>query len=63
MTTGTFVTYLMAPQDANSEIAKQTINDMLIAVQQQHPRAYITSFYWTLPDVIGQVTYSMEYTY
>lgn len=63
MTTGTFVTYLMQGQDANSEIAKMTVNDMLLAIQQQHPRAAITSFSWTLPDVIGQVTYSMEYSY
>jgi len=63
MTTGTYVTYLMQGQDANSEIAKQTVNDMLLAVQMEHPNAAVTGFNWTTPSVIGQVTYSMEYAY
>ena len=61
--TGTYVTYLMAGQDNNSTIAKQTVNNMLVAIQMEHPNAAVTNFSWTLPDVIGQVTYSMEYAY
>jgi hypothetical protein len=61
--TGTYVTYLMQGQDANSQIAKQSVNDMLLAIQTEHPNAAVTKFSWSLPDVVGQVTYSMEYVY